>query len=452
VWSWKPRRRIATFAAAEGAFGFAFAPDGRSIAVPEADGAVALRSLPGGRRTATLLGHEDAVRATAFSADGRIVVTGSADGTARVWDARTGDPIRVLRGHRGLGADVGVSPAVESVAASRDGSTLATTGYDETARVWSAWAAPRVALLPQGGAAPNDLAFDRGGRRIVTANGDGTVRIWDVRTQREVAALDTRGYANRARFLPGGRVVAAGEGPLTIWRGGKTIATFRTGEGAVVAASPDGHLIAEGGVSRVRVRESGSGRVVATLPLGAGVYVFGLAFSPDGLVATGTNDGAVTLWRTDGTRVAVLRRGAGSDTAAAVADVAFSHDGNLVAAGANDGTVRIWDAASHRPVRALQAGTDVSSVDFSADGRSLAYSTPESTKVVDLATGSTFLTLPGVGARFAPTGRRLATATGDEVAIWDCDVCGSRDELLDLANGRDVRPLTDGERRRYLHE
>jgi hypothetical protein len=62
------------------------------------------------------------------------------------------------------------------------------------------------------------------------------------------------------------------------------------------------------------------------------------------------------------------------------------------------------------------------------------------------------LTLPGRHARFAPTGHRLATAVGSEVWVWDCDVCGSRGELLALAEERDGRPLTAEERRTYLQE
>src|ERR1700728_2723762 len=47
-----------------------------------------------------LTGHTARVRSAAFSPDSRRVVTASEDQTARIWDAATGNEIKVLHGHR----------------------------------------------------------------------------------------------------------------------------------------------------------------------------------------------------------------------------------------------------------------------------------------------------------------------------------------------------------------
>ena len=57
------------------------------------------------------------------------MLTASEDGTARVWDARTGEPVGKPLEHQG---------AVNSASFSADGSRVVTASADETARVWDA--------------------------------------------------------------------------------------------------------------------------------------------------------------------------------------------------------------------------------------------------------------------------------------------------------------------------
>jgi tetratricopeptide (TPR) repeat protein len=73
------------------------------------------------------LKHEDSVTSASFSADGTRVVTASVDGTARVWDARSGEPLAGPLKHEGL---------VTSANFSADGTRVVTASWDETARIW----------------------------------------------------------------------------------------------------------------------------------------------------------------------------------------------------------------------------------------------------------------------------------------------------------------------------
>jgi predicted nucleotide-binding protein len=83
---------------------------------------------PPTRLTRTLTAHTEAVNGVAFSPDGTLLATTSGDRTARLWDLATGQPTVTLTGH---------THAVFGVAFSPDGTLLATASADKTARLWS---------------------------------------------------------------------------------------------------------------------------------------------------------------------------------------------------------------------------------------------------------------------------------------------------------------------------
>jgi hypothetical protein len=62
--------------------------------------------------TRRLTGHAGPVNAVAFSPDGTTLATTSDDHTARLWNAHTGHPIATLRGHTAIVNDVAFSPDV----------------------------------------------------------------------------------------------------------------------------------------------------------------------------------------------------------------------------------------------------------------------------------------------------------------------------------------------------
>ena len=102
------------------------------------------------------------------SADGTRLAAANGDRTVRVWDARTGAEVAVLRGHTDLVLDVAFSP---------DGRRLASSSYDRTIRVWDL-AAGRHRVL-RGHAAGIDTVRWRDVHHLVSGARDGTLRVWD---------------------------------------------------------------------------------------------------------------------------------------------------------------------------------------------------------------------------------------------------------------------------------
>jgi WD40 repeat protein len=125
----------------------------------------------------------------------------------------------------------------------------------------------------------------------------------------------------------------------------------RTGWVWGLALSADGQLLASGSYDGpVRLWETGSGRLVATL-LGHTGGVSGVALSADGrLLASGGEEGTVRLWETSSGRpVATLLGHTGG-----VWRVALSADGQLLASGSFDGTVKLWEAQRGSCLRTLR--------------------------------------------------------------------------------------------------
>ena len=176
-------------------------------------------------------------------------------------------------------------------------------------------------------------------------------------------------------------------------------------------------------------------------------WVFGVAFSPDGLLlASCGNDTTVQLWDpASGEHRRTLAGHTG-----AVRGVAFSPDGRLLASG-DDTTVRLWDPASgaHRRTLTGHTGT-LFCVAFSPDGRLLASGSGDGTvRLWDPASGAMALPISGrirqqpawpmlrrlgeaVGIRtltghkgtvlcvaFSPDGRLLASGDDTTVRLWD---------------------------------
>ena len=107
----------------------AFSPGGdRLLGATEADDTVKLWSVGRHAEIRELYGHTETVTSLAFSPDARLIATASIDHTARVWDARTGAQLHLIRHAR----------PVWSVAFSRDGTRLATGDDRGTVRVWDA--------------------------------------------------------------------------------------------------------------------------------------------------------------------------------------------------------------------------------------------------------------------------------------------------------------------------
>ena len=245
--------------------------------------------------------HSDAVNAVAWLRDGRAATAG-ADGRIAIWTSGKAEPDAVLEGH--------TAPIV-ALAASPDGTTLASASWDHTVRLWPlAGGAPRV--LDRHTQNVNGVAFAADGRALISVSYDQSVRIWPLSGSQTptVVAMPT----------PLNSVAVGGDGEIAV--GGA--------DGKVYFLAADGARAGE----------------VAAVPR----PVISIAISPDGAqVAAASIGGAVAVIDRKARRLARTLVGPGLP----VWSVAFLPDSRTLLTGGADNIIRRWNAATGEPVDPL---------------------------------------------------------------------------------------------------
>jgi RNA polymerase sigma factor (sigma-70 family) len=227
---------------------------------------------------------------------------------------------------------------------------------------------------------------------------------------------------------------------------------FRHGYGIrSVAFSPDGKMMAAGGIGRtISLWDAATGK--ERRPFLNPFQAASVAFSPDGkvLASAGWNDSLVVLW--DASTGEVLRTLRGQS---GVFCVAFAPNGKLVASGSLRGTVYLWNPATGEPLRHVGGDWgEIVAVVFSPDSKLVAFAGKDGKiRLWNASTGDELRRLDGhpegtLALAFSPDGELLASGGMDKSMVPSGKLApaGSMDQTIRLwspTTGKQIRIVGD---------
>jgi RNA polymerase sigma factor (sigma-70 family) len=342
----------------------AFSSSGKALAVAE-NGHIHLLEIASGKDLCPVAGHRGAVDALAFSPDGRSLATGGVDRRIRLWDTASGKELRVWAGHAG---------AINALAFSPDGKTLASGAlHDKIVSLWDVVTGKeRCKLASDANLVVPGLHFSPDGKWLARRNGRNGLTVWEAASGKKRAEL----VAGRAV-----RLAAA-----------DAFAFAPDGESVTAVSGSDGLLYRWA----VRNWKRTARRLPAPLRLederGFPADPF-LLCSPDGrsLAAcnrSGAGTLALSLWDLETlTRLQAFRQPGARPLRGArppvlhLSYVAFSANGCMLAASGAEEVV-VWEVASgHERARLARPGLPAA-LAFAPDGRRLACGGPDGVVLV----------------------------------------------------------------------
>ena len=278
------------------------------------------------------------VMAVCFSPSAINFLTAQADHTLRMWSTKTGDCLKIMRGHSNVVASLALSP---------NGREAVTGGDDRSVRVWDLNLGKETLVLQGHGDSVSSVDFAADGKTVLSGSWDGTVRQW--RVPEGSTAKVFRGHEDKVstvRFLGnGGLILSAGfEGTVKMWdaASGRGLRDMKGHKERItcLAVSPGGEFFLSGSMDgTVRVWDAKRGTATKALDVDRS-GVRSVAFCPVPRFAlTASNDATVRLW--DLETATCLRDFQGHSREVTGTD--FASTGQFAISSSLDGSVMIWE-------------------------------------------------------------------------------------------------------------
>ncbi|HKG59280.1 MAG TPA: TIR domain-containing protein [Pyrinomonadaceae bacterium] len=448
-----PRKSVEVKAHRDSITSVAISWDGTTVATASADTTIKIWDI----RTRevklikTLQNDRVRVNAVVFSRDGKTLVTGGSNKILKIWDLEKATPLMTS------------SPYTESVfypAISPDGNTLVTYD-DKTIKLQST--EPPYQMIDE--VLTNEkigcVAFSADGTKLIAGvtgkvrimswpdyrdvrlldapasacpvalSGDAStmtmlgdkIYLWNVLPWAPLGSFNVAGWFFRATLTPDGKKIAVRRSSdVMLWdvRGIQEQATVHV-ENAVdqIAFSSSGKMFAVLSNKTVGLWDTETRKALPRLNEER-FDTMSMALSRGGRIATGYEDGNVTLWNMETREPSSVFKLCAKEVLA----LSFSPDEQTLAAGCSDGTIQLWNTRAQKLTLNGHSGP-IRSLVFASDGKLASGSDDKTVRVWNGATGQQLWMSDAhkdgiLAVAFSSDAKKLASASKDKtVKLWD---------------------------------
>ncbi len=395
----------------------AFSPDGSRLVGGSVE-EIHFWDVATGELQLTFAAHANSIDALKYSPDGKMIASRGGDNNVCLWDANTGEFLRIFRDNTGD----------SSIDFSRDSKTLAIVSYDGTIWLWNTHTGEQLKII-KWDTKLKYVQYSPDGKTYACYDDDGTMLLFNAKTGELLRTLKMPGHRQSVmdfRYSPDGRTLAVSSGyEIYFWdvptgELQKTITGYADVVSTVIYSPNEETLVSLDDI--LRIWDLGTQKLLKTLSLESSIRR--IAYSPDGeTLACGTYDKTIVLWNVSEWKKRSVLEGHTNG----ISSVVFSPDGQVLASGSWNGRIRLWNPHTGEHLKTFKKhASSVSTVLFSPNGQILASTEDDTTiRFWNVATGELLRTIETetndvYSIDFSPDSTTLVTAddTG-QIKFWD---------------------------------
>ena len=413
-WNTQTGVNIKTFPRSIDNYGaISFSPDGKTIAISEGS-ELDLCNTESGKHLTTIQGHKDYISGFAFSPDSQTIVTGSSDGTARLWNANTGENLKIFNmqhtKHRNE------LSRIDPPKFSPDGKTFAFRSNHNALWLWDTQQQYMVRTIPGEHYHIKDFVFSNHGKILATRFKTEAVLLWNTETGQHINTLT--GLVKSITFSPDSKTLATNaDNFVQIWH-------------AVTGENLNELFIPNVGNTQIIYTENGNPLAI-TIHQNESVSLWDITTGQHIQAFEGDmNEGLAALGRS------FLRMTAKTIIGSWNTKIIVSPTQDTFVTSVKKNPVRLWDMNTRKQIgktiKPLKGEKSYTLVQYSPDGKTIATIPigPDrqggTVRLWDVATGEHIKTLKGhsncnfESVAYSPDSKTIATGHRDgTVLLWD---------------------------------